>query len=194
MTDIEVYNTVDIDDLWVYDKLILTRKLGYYANPAGIPPIKPDWYMVKPITNLDGMGIGSRKRYLTPKSYEVEHGKFYMSYFEGAHLSVDYLEGEFLFAVRGIKKKERFQIWERVSDEPDIPDVLKPIVAKYKNVNIEYIGDKVIEVHLRYNPDFYGRAYNRIQVVYDPFMIKDSFVWDEEVGEGFKRYGFNILE
>jgi hypothetical protein len=38
-----------------------------------------------------------------------------------------------------------------------MPTVFFPLIKKYEYINIEFIGGKVIEVHLRHNPDFsYG--------------------------------------
>jgi hypothetical protein len=44
---------------WIYDKLKLAQAQGLDAGPHGVPPVSYPVFS-KPITNLKGMGIGSR--------------------------------------------------------------------------------------------------------------------------------------
>jgi len=157
MTDIDVYNSIQLEDLWVYDKLILSKKLNYRCNPAGIPVDRHGWYIVKPITNLRGLGAFATKQFLTPESCNIPPGYFYQEYFEGVHRSVDYENGKHLFTVKAIKSNLEFKLWERDNIIPKTNKLLDYFIEKYSNVNVEYIGDKIIEIHLRYNPDFYNK-------------------------------------
>lgn len=195
MTDIDIYSKLPVEDLWVYDKLILSKKLGYNCNPAGIPVDRAGWYMVKPITNLRGLGAGSKRMFLTPAKSNIPPGTFWTKFFEGTHRSVDYINHKYAFTVKAFKQDGEFKIWEKDKIEIPLNDITEYFVNKYQYVNIEYIGDKIIEIHLRYNSDFYNRTYKRIEVVYEPSQIKSSFILDEDDADGYakRRIGFNVL-
>jgi hypothetical protein len=107
--------------------------------------------------------------------------------FRGRHLSFDYHYGQQVLAVEGFRKNERldrFSRWEKVDDQYELPDILKPIALKYEWLNIETIGDRIIEVHLRYNDDFANHNANVIVPVW-----REEF-YPSECGD---RIGF-ILE
>ena len=57
--DDEVWNSIELEDLWIYDKLILSKKLGHLCGPAGIDLPFTGTFIVKPITNILGMGKGA---------------------------------------------------------------------------------------------------------------------------------------
>ena len=42
----EVWNTIDPEHIWVMDKLIHPRKLGYSCGPNWHGCSQPDWYIV----------------------------------------------------------------------------------------------------------------------------------------------------
>ena len=47
--DPDIWDKIKPDDLWIYDKLILSRKLGYLCGPAGVaPPVTNAQEGVKP--------------------------------------------------------------------------------------------------------------------------------------------------
>jgi len=66
ISDIDVWNFIDPEDLWIYDKLILSKKLGYYCGPAGTAPKKQNTYIVRPCVNFRMMGKGSSFMELGP--------------------------------------------------------------------------------------------------------------------------------
>lgn len=84
-------------------------------------------------------------------------GTFWCEKFEGRHLSVDYYRGTQTLCVEGHKSSDslsRWDLWEKTDDEIPYPDILKELVGQYDWVNVEFIGGKIIEIHLRQNPDF----------------------------------------
>ena len=158
MSDIDVWSTVPTRHLWIYDRLILSRALGYVAAPAGIPVPEPGWYMIKPITNLRGMGRGAQRVWLTADlSDAVPDGHFWMPCFEGRHISVDYHWGEPVLTVEGFRdsdRLDRFCRWCRVADVLPLPTCLMMVAQDLEWLNVEYVGGQAIEVHARYNDDF----------------------------------------
>jgi len=159
-TDEQAWLAAEVGDLWLFDKLILSRQLGYSCGPAGVPVPEPAEYIVRPISNLRGMGLGAQIQYLEVSTDHLPAGYFWCELFQGRHISVDYECGNAVLAVEGFREAGaplyRFNRWERVSDLYPVPLTLS-VLRKFPYLNIEFIDSKVIEVHLRPNPDFkYG--------------------------------------
>lgn len=154
----------DSEDLWIFDKLILSRKLGYICGPSGVLVPAPDYYIVRPITNIDGMGACASIKWLTnnrlplDRDDQVMPGYFWCEVFTGRHLSVDYVHGDQVLCVEGIRTNNnplyKWSKWERVDDFVPFPKILFELDFHHENINCEFIGGKLIEVHLRHNPDF----------------------------------------
>jgi hypothetical protein len=156
-TDEQAWVAAEVNDLWLFDKLILSRKLGYKCGPAGIPVSTPGNYIVRPISNLKGMGIGASVRYIQDSTDHLPAGYFWCEIFAGRHISVDYNYGVPVLAVEGFREADdplyRFSKWVKVGDLYHIPLEVS-VLRKFEHANIEFIGNKIIEVHLRGNPDF----------------------------------------
>lgn len=156
--DKDVWGHCPVEYLWVYDKLILARKNGYLAGPAGIAVPKAAWYIVRPITNIRMMSRGASKQWLTPTDTDsVPDGYFWCECFEGRHTSVDFHYGIQELTVEGFRdsdRLDRFSRWERIYDKYSFPKVLGELWRLTPWVNVEYVDNKIIEVHLRWNDDF----------------------------------------
>jgi len=158
---------------WVYDKLRLCASQGIVCAPHGVePPQFP--VFSKPITNLRGMGVGSRvlrthgdyRRHLTA-------GHFWMPLLEGEHVSTDVavVQGRaaWLRHACGVPAGEgMFDSWtieaaRRPQLELYIGDWLARNVRSYTGMmNFESIGGRIIDAHLRFAdqwPDLYGRSW-----------------------------------
>lgn len=154
--DCDVFDTIDCGDLWCLDKLILAKQLGYYCGPAGITPV-PGTYVVRPIMNQRMMSRGACIEYLD--SDTIPDGYFWCEQFSGRHLSFDYHWGSQTLAVEGFRNSarlDRFSHWTRVEDVYVLPPILQDIADRYPHFNCEVVGDRIIEVHFRYNDDFYN--------------------------------------
>ena len=153
--DEDIWPTGPWQDLWLFDKLILARRLGYECGPAGVRVPKPDWYIVRPVTNLLGMGRGAEVLWIEASTDHLPPGYFWSERFVGRHISVDYHYGSQVLAVEGFRREGdplwKFSRWERVEDIYELP--LEELRG-YEYSNVEFIGSRVIEVHLRGNPDF----------------------------------------
>ena len=156
--DIAWLNT-DPQDIWIFDKLILARRLGYVCGPTGVDVPKDGFYIVRPTTNCIGLGLGTSIQWLTVEGWtdHLAPGTFWCEIFEGDHISVDYEWGEPILSVQGFKPEQTFVRWDRwikTDTVHQVPEILKPLTEKYRWMNCEFIGGKLIEVHLRRNPDF----------------------------------------
>ena len=63
------WTNTDIEDLWIYDKLILSKKMGYVCGPTGVDVPEDGFYIVRPVTNIVGLGIGAYEQYLTVEGW-----------------------------------------------------------------------------------------------------------------------------
>tara|TARA_R110002074_G_scaffold7659_2_gene32471 strand:+ start:166 stop:765 length:600 start_codon:yes stop_codon:yes gene_type:complete len=152
-----VWRTVDPDDIWAMDKLILSRKLGYNCGPVGQDVSTPGVYIVRPCVNILGLGLGASKVWLDKGTTHLPVGYFWCEWFEGIHLSVDYQWGSQSLCVEGIKPPDTLTHWKewiRRENQIALPLMLRNLGTKYEWLNCEYIGGKLIEVHLRNNEDF----------------------------------------
>lgn len=133
--------------------------LGHKAGPAGHPVPEPDYYVVRPIMNINGMGAGARIERLEGCTDHLEPGYFWCQLFAGQHISVDYERGEPVLAVRGYQRPnslQRFELWERVGAAmiPKLPGALDFMARRHEHFNAEFIGGRLIEVNFHHNSDF----------------------------------------
>jgi hypothetical protein len=159
VSDCDVYDSCPPQWLWIYDKLIVARRQGIRAAPAGISVPTAGEYIVRPITNIRMMGRGAQRLWLEPgDDHSVPDGYFWSEILTGPQVSVDYHWGQQGLTVQGFRddarRLDRFSRWCRVDRDRPLPAMLHDLKYYQQWINVEYIGDRVIEVHLRYNDDF----------------------------------------
>lgn len=146
------------EDLWIFDKLIVARLSGHTCGPSGVPVPKRGHYFVRPISNIEGMGKDARIEYLDGSTCHLHPGEFWCEVFEGEHISIDYNGYKPILSVVGERDKnrphQRFTKWEKTEKTYPLPSFIGFIPLRYKTINCEFIGGKLIEIHLRGNPDF----------------------------------------
>ena len=180
------------DDLWIFDKLILSRKLGYICGPVDAYVPEPDHYIVRPCVNPAGMGRGATIEYIEKDTDHLPVGYFWCEIFQGRHLSVDYYHGNQKLVTEGFRDKDnplwKFNRWLRVDDEIDYPDILNELKGNYPTINCEFIGDNLIEVHLRGNYEM-GK-FSEIVPVWEgeEQSIMEGYTYVEH--KDFNRLGF----
>jgi hypothetical protein len=158
---------------WVYNKLLVAESQGISCAPHGVTP-KSFPVFSKPIINLRGMGTGSRV--LESLEAYLEHecgGHFWMTLLKGEHISTDVaLENgvaRWFKHAQGMPSGEgKFDHWiiraaRSVGLERYCRDWLAKNLAGYTGiVNLETIGGRIIEAHLRFTdqwPDLYGKGW-----------------------------------
>lgn len=156
--EINAWKNCALEDLWIFDKLIVSRKSGHICGPRGMDVPKPGNYFVKPISNMYGMGLFARVEYLENDTSKLHPGEFWCEIFEGEHISVDYKKYDPILSVIGEKDEKepykKFTKWTKTSKTHPLPQFIGLIPLRYKTLNCEFIGGKLIEIHLRNNPDF----------------------------------------
>lgn len=184
---------------WVYDRLQLSQTLGYECGPAGTLPPRPGIWFVKPIMNLNGMGVGSYAQvYDGGPVFPVPPGSFWMPHFTGRHLSVDLKRvphgWDVELAVECISRNNRPFEWRKVAYRLEFPVLISPDGADIPYLNVETIGSNLIEVHLRRNCDFDARPEaSSAFPVWDGEPVPDDMICDPEDADGFlvpRRLGF----
>lgn len=162
------WNNCKLEDIWIFDKLILSKKLGYICGPAGVDVPTPGNYIIRPITNILGMGRKASFSFIEKTTDDLEPGMFWCEIFTGHHYSVDYRDEEQILCVEGIRNKEdplyKWKEWKRVATSIPYPSILRTLQGRYETINVEFIGEKIIEVHLRGNMDFINNSAKIIPV------------------------------
>jgi hypothetical protein len=184
VSDCDVYDSCPSQWLWVYDKVIVARRQGIQAAPAGIPVPAAGEYIVRPITNIRMMGRGAQRLWLEPgDDHSVPDGYFWSEVLEGPHMSVDYHWGQQHLTVQGFRddpaKLDRFSRWCKIDLDRPLPGMLHDLKYYQEWINVEYIGNRVIEVHLRYNDDFANHDADEIIPVWrgDSMITPEGWAW-----------------
>lgn len=157
------WNSIHLSDLWVYNKLFLNQSLRHLCGPTGVPVPYPGYYIVRPSINLLGMGRFSRIEWIDDSTDHFHPAEFWCEIFEGPHLSVDYHNKVSELVVLGERDLDdplyKWKKWTKIDQTVEFPKVLDRLEGNYEWINCEFIGDKLIEVHFRRNPDFrYGNS------------------------------------
>ena len=192
ITDADAWIACHREDRWLFDKLLLSTHLGYLCGPCGVPVPASQYYIVRPIMNLSGMGAGAELLFLEA-GHIVKPGYFWCEVFAGRHISVDYIDFKPTRCVEGIREPGaplyRWREWRELSEDPlPFPDV--PIRGDYRRLNVEFIGGYAIEIHLRGNSD---AATGKVCWEKDGTKNNKNFISDPDDADGFlpeKRLGF----
>jgi hypothetical protein len=164
---------------WIYFKqnLCILQSVKWYPCPI-LPEIYP--VILRPIINLTGMGAEVYK-VNNEEEYKklMKHGYFATPFIDGKHTSHDlYIkDGKAInhTVFEGIKNDEItgcFKYWELLkhNEIPELNDNIKKLLRKIKKytgpLNVECIGDTIIEVHLRHGDIELLKNYNISKPVY----------------------------
>ncbi len=185
---------------WVYNKLLIADSQGLDAAPHGVdPPAFP--VFSKPIYNMRGMGTGSRV-IRTAKEYKAvtRPGHMWMTLLEGEHVSTDLavVDG----AARWLRHATGLPLGQGTFDYWIVEDGTRPELARYVEawvdrnlagysgiVNVETIGGRIIETHLRFSdqwPDLYGPGWLESLV-----GLYAEGRWD--LAEQERRIGYSVV-
>ena len=114
-------------------------------------------------------------------------------------MSIDYdRNGVQLTCVEGLRHPDaplyKFSEWKVANQTIQFPEVLKSLVGTYEFYNVEIIGDKIIEVHLRRNHD---PIQNDLRVCWEKDTKHENqrLLLNHEDADGYlpeKRLGFYI--
>ena len=184
---------------WIYDKLKVAESQGLEAGPHGVmPPSYP--VFSKPITNLKGMGIGSR---IIRSAAEMEHhyqpGHMWMRLLDGDHVSSDcaVVDGRIAWLRHAIGvpwDDGMFRYWTiHAKALPALGDHLARWVGAHMTgytgmMNFETIDGNIIEAHLRFADqwcDLYGDGWVEALV-----RLYAEGRWDFDDGQ--RRDGFSM--
>lgn len=192
MTDTEAYDTNPELRHW-YDKLWVANQLGYTAGTETIP--RPGHYIVRPIINLLGGGQNASIGFYI-KGDTIPADCFWSELFYGDHITIDYskVNGEWQqgHTFKGLNRADdliHFSSWTRVTHPFTLPDLFDEITTEH--INIEIIGDKIIEVHLRTNPNPVG--YDSLIPIWSVDQYCPAgYTRINEYTEDIQRFGFYV--
>jgi hypothetical protein len=185
------------DHRWVYDKFAVACSQGLDAAPHGVaPPSFP--VFSKPIYNLKGMGVGSRAlRSADDYTEAYTPGHFWMTLLEGRHVSSDaaVVDGSVRWwrHTTGAPAGDgTFDHWTvHAAHDSAIEAWCGDWAARHLRgytgmVNFETIGERIIEVHLRFAdqwPDLYGSGW--VEAVIRLYEKKTWTFADHDRRDGF---------
>ena len=197
LADYELWDRYPKYHKW-FNKLYISELLNYKCGPSGTAPTVSDYYVVRPIYNLAGMGLGASVKWIDAGDKSaVPPGYFWCEYFKGFHYSATYK-----FRHGGINTSKpyweplhcwigynssnnltKFTKWERSSSYiPEVPREFNELSGFI--INIEFKGQNPIEVHLRGsgNPDgSLDSNYNE----YIPVWASDAIDIDSYIALGY---------
>lgn len=184
---------------WIYNKLLVARSQGLECGLHDAPPPRYPMFC-KPVTNLKGMGAGTSVLENERDFREnCRPGDFWMKLLTGEHVSTDWavVRGETMWCrhtlgIPGVAGT--FDYWviearERLRLRKYCGDWIRAHLPDYTGmVNIETIGGRIIEAHLRFAdqwPDLYGRRWLEAVV-----RLYSHGVWQYSDGE--RRDGYSV--
>jgi hypothetical protein len=158
---------------WIYNKLLIAKSQGLACGLAGTAPARYPVFC-KPVINLKGMGVGSCVlRDESDYRENCKPGDFWMKLMTGDHISTDWavVRGETVWCrhtlgIPGVAAT--FDYWViQARGRPGLEKYCRDWISAYLPdyigmLNIETIGGRIIEVHLRFAdqwPDLYGRKW-----------------------------------
>lgn len=209
---VDEWNSIHEEDLWVYNKLFLNRRLGHLCGPTGCPVPYSGYYIVRPSINLLGMGRLSRIEWIDKSTDHLHPSEFWCEIFVGEHLSVDFFEKNPKLVVLGERDCQdplyKWKKWSKIDRFVSFPSVLNNLKGDYKWINCEFIGDRLIEVHFRQNPDFrFGNSVaiplwkgenpsknDNLNFVTDEDYLREGFYIDKRDRNPVKSSDFNDQE
>jgi hypothetical protein len=173
----------------IYDKLSLALDAGLLAAPCGVDPcdlgLRGDGLVfVKPIINLAGMALKARAE--RADAVAADPGCFWCEQLSGAQTSTDCLvsNGEPVWiahtAASAEKSSERPLYWRVGAPLPDVDPIVVAWVrgnlAGYTGLcNIELIGGRPIEAHLRGSNGFFDLYGNDFVPAWAALVDGESF-------------------
>ena len=189
------WNSIHDEDLWVYNKLFLSRRLGYLCGAVGCPVPFPDHYVVRPSINLLGMGRFSRIEWIWNYTDHFHPSEFWCQRFSGEHISVDFYQKNAELVILGERDRNhplyKWKKWTKIQRKVKFPEILENLKGNYEWINCEFIGNKLIEVHFRRNPDFrYGNSVAIPVWKGEKINKLDNFIFVKD--EDYLRRGFYI--
>ena len=198
MDDEDTYTIFPHHRKW-FSKLYVAELFGYTCGPSGVKIPEDNVYVIRPIMNISGLGVGAYTAELKKGDLSTPPGYFWCEYLTGKHYSANYvwqydrdqIMGEWKQPWKGNSCWEgtnmpinltKFVEWKRSDYIPEVPQELHTL-RDVKEINIEFKGDQVIEVHLRHSPD----------PDYDHLIP----VWASDFGkkkEHMEMHGFEFIE
>jgi len=207
MHDYQAYGLYPQHRKW-FNKLWFSESMGYECGPCGVPPSLSNYYIVRPIMNLSGMSVGARKEFIEAGNMaKVEPGYFWCKWFEGNQYSVTFekvgnkwLQTSCWKGDRNTDELYKFKKWTRYDHKifklPEIFDELSDLDI----INVEFIDDRPIEVHLRSSSDpdcnEFIPIWENEQYLVDKYEVMGySYIKNYDSADGFlktPRLGFMV--
>ena len=184
----------------IYNKLFVAESQGLECAPHGVEPTHYPVFS-KPIFNLKGMAVGSHT--LVDHDEYTRHchpGHMWMTLLQGEHVSSDIavIDGHMRWSRHTVGfagSGGTFDYWIiEAQRRPSLEEYCAGWVGSFMRgysgmLNLETIGGKIIEVHLRFSdqwPDLYGAGWLDAMV-----EVYARGVW--EYADSDRRNGYSVI-
>lgn len=165
------------DYKFVYNKQFVASSQNLENGNKGKQPSKYP-VIIRPITNLYGMGVGTR---LSNDVINMNDSDFWVEFLKGEHISVDIFINDNTFKTivfRGYPSKLfTFSHWEYLPNyklDKNIISWIRKHLHNFKGVcNVEVICNKIIECHLRMGDINYFQSEELINAVINCHLNKE---------------------
>lgn len=185
---------------WIYNKLAIADSQKIPCGPHGHAPVSYPVFS-KPIYNLRGMGMGSQAFHSAAEYHQAyAPGHMWVEFLSGEHVSSD------VAIVRGKPVWWRhvtghamaggtFDYWTiSEQNQPELEAYCGAWIEKHLPdytgmLNLETIGGKIIEAHLRFAdqwPDLYGKGWVEALI-----RLYSHGVWEYDDKE--RRDGYSVI-
>lgn len=194
--DRHAYPMVQPNERWIFNKLLLAEKLGYRCAPCGTPVTNAGAYCVRPIMNCAGNGMGGVMKFISvaasPDNDETIRGGlsqppyaagyFWCEWFDGWHGWTDFTDDAPTDECGGIPGPQVFDYESHINGEPYILAALPAVLQSLsRNLLVEHIGGKIIEVSPRHMPWQHGRGNSYMQ----KYRPESPWLMGDEAGDPF---------
>jgi hypothetical protein len=188
---------------WAYNKLLVAEKQGLLCAPHGVVPTDFPVFS-KPIYNLNTMGADSRVLYSSAEYHEHRKaGHMWSELLVGDHISTDVLvlDGNILWHshTQGYPLEGgTFDRWDVniQCDENLLRYLIRFVRQNFRGfngpMNLETIGGKIIEMHLRFAdqwPDLYSPDFMEAVVM----LSSGSFSMGSEALKNIPATGYSVI-
>ena len=168
---------------FIYNKIFICQSQEIDCGPYGITPVNFP-VVIKPIVNLYGMSKEFKIIYnLDEFNKNITDGLFWMKYYSGENYNLDIIlkKGKIfkyliLFSKTNINKPGTFEYHTNIELDSKkinlnkIDNWIKKYLSDFTGIiNMEIINNKIIEVHLRPNGDFFFYNEEKIKNIVNLF-------------------------
>lgn len=139
---------------WIYNKLSVAERMGYYCGPSGSIIEKPGFYCMRPVMGCAGYGSGgflkfhARQTQIGIEQPPYRAGYFWCEWFNGWHGWTNFTNDVSVYECGGIPTHNKIILrYNTIITFKELPESFRNIS---RHMVVEHIGGNLIEVGPRH--------------------------------------------